>query len=342
MKPIFFTLSLVAFTIMSAVAQKSSLVFFTEEGEKFYVVLNGVRQNDKPSANVTVSNLHLPNYKAKIIFENSALGSVDNNVYLQDADGNHVEVVYLVRKDKKGKYVMRINGFTEVASSPTNQKSDVVVYHAEETPTAAPIETVKQTTTTTTTTKPTNTNTQQETVNMNFGGLGIGMNVNTNLEEDNDGNVNMNLNMGGINTNSSVRQTTTTTTTTTTRTNTNPAVGQPVPTTPVAAPAPAPVRSAGCISAVSSADLASGKKSITSSSFSDTQMKTAKIFTKNNCLSVAQIKEIVGIFSFEASKIEYAKYAYDYCVDKKNYYQLNDAFSFSSSSDELNVFLESK
>lgn len=343
MKTIFFTFSLTLFTLINLQAQKSSLIFFTQEGERFYVILNGVRQNDKPSANVTVSNLNLPTYRAKIIFENSALGSVDNTVYLQDADGNHVEVVYVIRKDRKGNYVMRISGYTEVASSAANQKSDVVEYHAEETKpvTSQPAETIKQTTVTTTTTPATTT--RQETVNMNLGGLGFGVNVNTNLEEDDNGNVNMNINMGGVNgtnTNSSVRQTTTTTTTTTTRTNTNPAIGQPVPTTtPVVN---TPPRETGCLNAISSSDFAAGKKSITASSFSDTQMKTAKIFTKNNCLSVSQIKEVMAIFSFEASKLEYAKYAYDFCVDKRNYYQVNDAFTFSSSSDELNSFLESK
>jgi len=348
MKTSIITLALTITTMLSAFAQKSSLTFFSQEGERFYVVLNGIRQNDKPSANVTVTDLNLPTYKAKIIFESPALGSIDKSLYLQDADGNFADLVYNIRKDKKGVYILRLSGYSEVASSSASPKADVVVYHAEETSpaatTPAPVETVKQTTTTTTTTKPTSTTTYQENVNMNLGGLGFGVNVNSSVTEDADGNVNMNVNMGGlnnVNTNATVKQTTTTTTTTTTKTTTNPAVGQPVPAaTPVAATPP--VKEVGCVRAVSSTDFAAGKKSITSSSFSETQMKTAKTFTKNNCLSVAQIKDIMGLFSFEASKLDYAKYAYDFCVDKKNYYQLTEAFSFSSSSDDLNEFLETK
>ncbi len=340
MKTSIITLALTITTMMSAFAQKSSLTFFSQEGERFYVVLNGIRQNDKPSANVTVTDLNFPTYKAKIIFESPALGSIDKSLYLQDADGNFADLVYNIRKDKKGAYILRLSGYSEVASSSANPKADVVAFHAEETKpaaaTPAPVETVKQTTTTTTTTKPVNTTTTyQENVNVNLGGLGFGVNVNSSVTEDANGNVNMNVNTNGLNTNATVKQTTTTTTTTT-RTTTNPAVGQP---TPVAAP---PVKEAGCVRAVSSTDFAAGKKSITSSSFAETQMKTAKTFTKNNCLSVAQIKDIMGLFSFEASKLEYAKYAYDFCVDKKNYYQLTEAFSFSSSSDDLNSFLETK
>ncbi len=336
MKSLMLTLVFAMSALVNTYAQKASLTFFSQEGERFYVILNGIRQNDKPSANVKVTDLGLPNYKAKIIFEDPALGSIDKNLMVQDVDGKFADLVYNIRKDKKGEYILRISGFSEVATaSPASQQAAVVNYHTEETPQPASTIT-QQTTTTTTTTKPTNTTTYQENVNMNLGGLGFGVNVNSSVTEDADGNVNMNVNMGGLNTNTSVKQTTTTTTTTT-KTISNPAVGQPTP----AAVTP-PVKEQGCVRAISAADLAAGKKSITSSSFSETQMKTAKTFTKNNCLSVAQIKEIMAIFSFEASKLEYAKYAYDFCVDKKNYYQLAEAFTFSSSQDELNEFLETK
>lgn len=347
MKSILFTFLLSLSTLANIYAQKASLTFFSQEGERFYVILNGIRQNDKPSANVKVTDLGLPNYKSKIIFENPALGSIDKNLFVQDADGKFADLVYNIRKDKKGIYTMRISGFSEVATAaPASQQTNEITFHAEETPAPAkpavvePVTVKQTTTTTTTTTKPTNTTTYQENVNVNLGGLGFGVNVNSTVTEDAYGNVQMNVNTGGLNTNTSVKQTTTTTTTTTTTKTTNPAVGQPTP-----APAPSvssQVKQTGCVNAISSTDFAAGKKSITSQSFSDSQLKTAKTFTKNNCLSVAQIKEIVEIFSFEASKLDYAKYAYDFCVDKKNYYQLTESFSFSSSADELNEFLETK
>jgi hypothetical protein len=42
------------------------------------------------------------------------------------------------------------------------------------------------------------------------------------------------------------------------------------------------------------------------------------------------------LFSFEATKLEFAKYAYNKVSDKENYYLVNDAFQFESSIEELN------
>ena len=45
------------------------------------------------------------------------------------------------------------------------------------------------------------------------------------------------------------------------------------------------------------------------------------------------------LFVFESNKLEVAKSAYRKTVDKQNYYQLNDALTFSSSKEELARFI---
>jgi hypothetical protein len=50
----------------------------------------------------------------------------------------------------------------------------------------------------------------------------------------------------------------------------------------------------------------------------------------------------MGLFSFEDSKLDYAKYAYDFCFNQGDYYEVNEAFTFESSIEELNHYLESK
>ncbi len=97
----------------------------------------------------------------------------------------------------------------------------------------------------------------------------------------------------------------------------------------------------GC--AVTSTDMQDIKKSINAASFDNTKITTAKqILSAKKCFTVAQIKEILALFSFESSKLEVAKYAYDFCVDKSNYYQVNDVFSFSSSKDDLSNYVQGK
>lgn len=68
----------------------------------------------------------------------------------------------------------------------------------------------------------------------------------------------------------------------------------------------------------------------------------AKNYAKEANLKAKQIAEIMNQFSFDANKLEFAKYAYDYCVDKKNYFQVKSSFTFSSNYNELVKYIEGK
>jgi len=74
--------------------------------------------------------------------------------------------------------------------------------------------------------------------------------------------------------------------------------------------------------------------------FEDSKLKTAKQIASNNFLCVAQIVQICRLFSFEQTKLDFAKFAYQYCVDKNNYFQLNEVFTHTSSKDELRKYIE--
>ncbi len=62
------------------------------------------------------------------------------------------------------------------------------------------------------------------------------------------------------------------------------------------------------------------------------------IMDKNN-FTTQQVKELMMLFSFESNKLEVAKYGYRKTVDKHNYIQVNEVFSFSSSREELARFI---
>jgi hypothetical protein len=96
----------------------------------------------------------------------------------------------------------------------------------------------------------------------------------------------------------------------------------------------------GCMMAMSDIDFSDAKSSISSKSFEDSKMKVAKQITENNCLSVSQIKEVMGLFSFEQSKLDFAKYAYGHTSEKNNYYKINDVFTYESSIDELQTYIK--
>jgi hypothetical protein len=77
-------------------------------------------------------------------------------------------------------------------------------------------------------------------------------------------------------------------------------------------------------------------------SFEDTRLKTAKQVISANCLNVDQIIQIANTFSFEDNKLEFAKFAYDYCIEPRNYFKLNGIFTFSSNVDELSDYVQSR
>ncbi|MCX7744095.1 MAG: DUF4476 domain-containing protein [Flavobacteriales bacterium] len=94
---------------------------------------------------------------------------------------------------------------------------------------------------------------------------------------------------------------------------------------------------------VSNADYNQVKSSIEKERFANTKVSVAKqAFQAKKCFTVEQIIGILQLFAFEDNKLDLAKFAYDYCIDKENYYRVNDVFTFSASKDELNRFLQGR
>jgi len=102
-------------------------------------------------------------------------------------------------------------------------------------------------------------------------------------------------------------------------------------------PPPPPSHYAMCMN---TGDFNRALSIIQNESFENSKLNTAKQISSNNNLCVSQIVQICRLFSFEQTKLDFAKYAYRYCVDPNNYYLLNDVFSFAASKDELRKFIE--
>ena len=306
--------------MLQAFAQKGNLILFAEEGERFYVVMNGVKQNTTLQTNVAVRGMPEGLYIVKIIFEDKSLGAVNDKINVMAG----FERTFNIKKKKNNAgemiYVTRLlsqNPIPVDMQEPVAEQQ-VVVYQ----PIAVPVDgatTVTQTTTTRTTNGGDNVN-----MNMNVGGVGMGVNINT-----------IGMDMGGV----SSTTTTTTTRTTSSSTMTNSNYDQPVQQQPAVVYVPGYNGPIGCPMPMSIADFQSAKASIASKSFEETKLQIAKQIVGANCCTAAQVREIMKMFSFEQSKLDFAKFAYKYTYDQKNYYKVNDAFEFESSTTELNSFI---
>lgn len=82
--------------------------------------------------------------------------------------------------------------------------------------------------------------------------------------------------------------------------------------------------------------------SVKSKSFADVKLTVLKQAIKGRCISAGQVKSLADLLSFEDDKLDFAKFAYDYTSDKKNYYRVNDTFAHESTIDDLNEYLEGK
>jgi hypothetical protein len=303
---------LMSFVALSAVAQPiSDLVVYTTEPDPFYLILNGIKQNDEPMTNVRVTDLNQPVYDARILFESGTI-RIDKKIYFAEPG---MEYVYKVKEKKNGELTLRIQSATAFNLAPPPPAGQrVVVYHAtpNQLPPARTVTTTTSTSTSTTTMQNGGTN-----IGINMGINVPGINMNVNIQEP--------MNVGGA-----VTYTESVTTTS----------GSVIePSAPSHYIMPGYGGAIGCPWPMEEGQFSDAMNSVSSTSFDDDKFTIAKQITGSNCLTANQVRRMMGQLDFEDTKLQYAKFAYNKTYDIGNYYKLNDAFDFSSSIDELNAYI---
>lgn len=315
----FFTFLVLLVTSMGASAQQNTnLVFFSEQGQQFYVILNGIQQNANPETNVRVTNLIQPYYKVKVKFVDGMTPDIDKTLNFNQG----TETTYSIKNNNKGEIVLRWMSEVPIHQAPQRMPNQqVIVYHS------TPIET-----TTTQTTVISNTSTNPS----NSGQINMGVNVNDPM--NGGGNINMNIQVNdGMNSHSHTQSTTTTTYSTTTTTSGN--MGTVGTVQQSGYVMPGYNGNVGCNGyPMNETRFNEVVKSIEAKSFDDSRLTMAKQVINTNCMTSGQVKRLMLLFSFEDTRLDLAKYAYGYTYDIGNYYQLNDAFTFESSIEELNEY----
>lgn len=313
--------ALVAILALPAFAQQANVVFFSEFGEEFTIYVNGQKQNSEPAANVRIEDVSQEFFQIRVDFKDPVNIGFQANVGAEKGS----EVTYMIKKNKKGNFVARVHNSTPIGGAtavitPTPGPAPTPTGRpAEQTTTIRVEEPVQTTQTIQTTTTITDDSDEDVDFKMEVPG----------------GSVKIKIDGGGIG--MDVKESTTTTVTTTTTTS-RPATETVIVEQPVVE---TPVQSAGCVPA-DQATINQMKSAISSKSFEDSKMTVAKQATRGKCLKASQVRELMGLFTFEESKLEYAKYAYDFTFDQDNYYLVNDAFTFESSIDDLNEYIEGR
>jgi len=92
---------------------------------------------------------------------------------------------------------------------------------------------------------------------------------------------------------------------------------------------------------MSNYDFMNLKSLVASTSFDDTKLAICKQAVSANSVTSSQVSELMMLLTFESGKLDLAKFAYGNVVDKSRFYLVNNAFTFSSSIDELNRYIQS-
>lgn len=333
------TLLLALFFSTSLIAQNSKVTFFTDNGERFFVILNGLRYNEQAQTNVPVDNLVPQAYKAKIIFEDETLGEVNKTLYLEPAtaytvnikkkqegsiskfskqaanevknelDSDTMQQQYYA--DKEDWYVMRLVSQVPIAqAAPVAPAPPPAQNRATAYPPAPASQTVTTTTTTTTATAPAPATGVSMNISITDNGMGTGVSMSA--------------------TDGYYQESSSTTVTTTT------SGGAPAPAAPDHYVMPGYNGPYGCPWPMTPQDFAAAKNTISSKTWDETRLSIAKQVTQSNCLFADQVKEVVMLMEWEETKLDFAKFAYRYTYDQANYFKVHDAFEWESSIEDLN------
>lgn len=356
----------------SLFAQNSNLIIFSDSGEEFTMFLNGVQQNQKPAANVKASSLNADFYKVRIQFNNKSIPTMDKSVWFETKG---MEYSFSITQKKNGKYVLRPvsqvaiqdqpsnTGFNEsnyeepeahstaIHAEPTGERPspekagismnvsansmDVSASDGEENVEVSVEFEIDESTNTETTTTTTTSGTPE------------GLHVNMDIQEDEmDENIQINMSIqaegSGSGTYTSTTTTTTSTTSTTTSSSSNSAGSNEYYEELAIENDDTQYSNGNCTFPMGSADFEDALSSINNKTFDDDKVTVAKQIARSKCLTSEQIRDIMKAIDYEDSRLDFAKYAYDFAYDPDNYYKVNDGFEFEMTIEELDEYLQNK
>jgi hypothetical protein len=329
----------------------STFEIFSENGDPFVLIINGLQQNAQAQTNVKIQNLASAAYKIRVIFQNSELGALNDKINLDysfhqsyvikfkkisnfqkslklastdlaenltitgaaEADARRAEI-----ENENSKYAIKMLSKVPIYSAPavTNNNNSY-----QQTPRNNPtiqgnVSNAGASQQTTMVQQTTTTSGNNASINSNMGGANVSMNISLN---------------GNQNANSNYSHTTTTTT--------HSSGGATTPVQQNVYVMPGYNGPTGCPWPMNDGDFSGAKNSIQSKSFEDSKLTMAKQIFDHNCLLSSQVRDIMTTFDFEATKLEFAKYAYGRTYDIGNYYKVNDVFDFESSISDLNAYI---
>lgn len=326
MKSIFFLL--VCFGASIAWSQ-SNLSIFNNNGQQFYVVLNGIRQNSIPQTNVQVAQIKNGNYAVKVIFADGKTADIDKNFMIDAPYDITARIVF-----KKGKGKLQLMGM-----EPTNGVlTEAVIYRPSEAAVYSDAVVVNNL----------NVNEAPNTTTLNTAIQNSNTTINSVTSTPDEENVNLNLNVSieGVNVNLNANSTSTTSSTTISSSVTTSQVqnqqsfhnnqttqNNQSPTTPQSTT----FSRVNCTQTLDR--LEAFKTELEDQTFEDNRLEALKLALKKTCLSSTQAELLMELFTFDENRLEVAKYLAERLTDRENAGVLAKKMTFESNKMEYRRYI---
>lgn len=107
---------------MSFGQRSGNVVIYSNTGKKFYVILNGVRQNNTPETNVKVEGLTDQWYGCRIMASDNSF-TLEKNIAVKPDTVITYQII-----EKKGDYKLRFYSETSMGTAPATSDQTVVIY----------------------------------------------------------------------------------------------------------------------------------------------------------------------------------------------------------------------
>ncbi|MBC7554363.1 MAG: DUF4476 domain-containing protein [Taibaiella sp.] len=223
----------------------SALTVYSESGEQFLLILNGIKQNNYPETRVRVEGLPDVTNDIQIIFNDNRTPSITKRVAFMDpVEGKPVNLTVNLVRDRGGNPRMNFVRMTSLERDYRGQQGEYILSYGHDR--------------------------QQR-----------------NVEQ----------------------------------------VPPPPPPPP---PTPNPMDNQSFMAA---------KQAIKGSSWDETKLSTAQTILNTNFFTTDQVMDICRLFSWEDSKLTFAKAAFKKTVDNTNYFKVNAIFDWDSNKKALNDYV---
>ncbi len=333
--------SLCFFSLCSISWTQSNLSVFNNNGQQFYVILNGIRQNSIAQTNVQISQIKNGNYAIKIIFADGKTPDIDKNLMIDAPYDITSRVIF-----KKGKGKLQFMGavptqgqlqeavlyrpndaaiYSDAINQNINSGNNQLDIHIEDNSASV----VNSTNTNVQTTISSSSTTTNQTIpdenlnlNMNVSLGGVNLNINTNASAT------------GMESNTTFNQTTISNSTINTSTNT---ASNTINSNTNINNLTVSHQRINCVQTFYRRDAFI--KELEDLSFEDDRIEALKLEMKSTCLQSKEAEDLLDMFSFDENKLEIAKYLSDRLLDYQNAGSLAKKLTFDSNKMEYRRYI---